>query len=98
MANNYASGKIALGICDRCGLTYDLHDLKGEFVKGVPNNLKVCRSCFDTDHPQLFLGETDINDPQALRDPRVDTGETESRELTIPGGYGTVEEYLESVL
>ena len=98
MADRFASGKIALAICDRCGLTYDLHDLKEEVVKGNYINLKVCPSCFDPDHPQLHLGELPVDDPQALRDPRVDTGEAASRELTIPDGYATVEEYLESVL
>ena len=98
MANRFATGKLALGICDRCGLTYYLKELRKEIVKGKINNLRVCPSCFDPDHPQLHLGELPVDDPQALRDPRPDTGEEASRELTIPGGYATVEEYLASKL
>ena len=93
MANRFASGKIALGECDRCGRNYDLHDLREEIVKGNLTNLKVCPSCFDPDHPQLFLGEYPVDDPQALRDPRPEKGLDESRELTVPGG-GTVEDYI----
>lgn len=93
MANRFASGKIALAICDRCGLTYLLKELRDEVVKGNITNLKVCPSCFDPDHPQLHLGDLPVDDPQALRDPRPDTGEDASRELTVPGGL-TVEEYI----
>lgn len=93
MANRFASGKIALAICDRCGLTYLLKELRNEVVKGNITNLKVCPSCFDPDHPQLHLGDLPVDDPQALRDPRPDTGEDASRELTVPGGL-TVEEYI----
>jgi len=93
VANRFASGKIALAICDRCGLTYLLKELRDEVVKGNITNLKVCPSCFDPDHPQLHLGDLPVDDPQALRDPRPDTGEDASRELTVPGGL-TVEEYI----
>ena len=72
MANRFATGKIALGICDRCGFQYYLKELRKETIKGVINNLKVCPECFDPDHPQLHLGEHPVDDPQAIRDPRPD--------------------------
>ena len=85
MANRFATGKIALGICDRCGLTYYLKELRKEIVKGKINNLKVCPDCFDPDHPQLHLGELPIDDPQALRDPRPDQADYgDSRAQIVP--------------
>jgi len=81
MANVYASGKRALGVCDRCGCTVKLNTLRSEVVKGKQVSNRVCKSCFDPDHPQLRLGETPVNDPQALRNPRPDTGLEASREL-----------------
>ena len=85
MANRFATGKIALGICDRCGLTYYLKELRKEIVKGKINNLRVCPSCFDPDHPQLHLGELPIDDPQALRDPRPDQADYgDSRAQIVP--------------
>lgn len=82
MAQTFAKGKRALGICDRCGHTQRLLDLKTEVVKGVPNGLLVCWSCRDADHPQLRQGEKPIYDPQALRNPRPDTTRDASREIT----------------
>jgi hypothetical protein len=85
VANRFATGKIALGICDRCGFEYYLKELRKEIVKGTVNNLKVCPECFDPDHPQLHLGEFPVDDPQALRDPRPDSaGYAESRAQIIP--------------
>ena len=85
MANRFATGKLALGICDRCGLTYYLKELRKEIVKGKINNLKVCPDCFDPDHPQLHLGELPIDDPQALRDPRPDQADYgDSRAQIVP--------------
>ena len=78
MGNQFASGKHALGICDRCGRTYKLHELKDEYANLHRTGLKTCRSCWDPDHPQLQLGRFRVYDPQALRDARIDTGETAS--------------------
>jgi hypothetical protein len=97
MANRFASGKIALAECDRCALTYELHELQEEIVKGNPNGLKVCPSCFDPDHPQLHLGEYPVDDPQALRDPRPEKGLDDSREITGTGGL-SVEDYIANTL
>lgn len=81
MANKYAAGKRALGICDQCGQQFLLKTLRPLTVKGKITNVLVCRECFDPDHPQLKLGEKPVYDPQALRNPRPDTGLTASREL-----------------
>ena len=74
MGKRFASGKIALGICDRCGFTYKLLQLKEESVNRNRTNLLVCPECFDEDHPQLRLGLVRSGDAQALRNPRPDTG------------------------
>lgn len=72
MSSTFASGKKAIGICDRCGFQYKLKELKGETVKFKPVNNLVCRACWDSDHPQLQLGMFPVNDPQAIREPRPD--------------------------
>lgn len=68
----YASGKYALGLCDRCGRAFRLLELREETVAGQPANNRVCWSCFDQDHPQLMLGREPMDDPQALRNARPD--------------------------
>ena len=93
MGTKFANGKKALALCDRCGLTYLLRKLRKETLKGRVTNVKVCNACWDSDHPQLRLGEFPVDDPQALRDARPDIGVDDSRELTVPGG-GTVEDYI----
>lgn len=81
MTQPYAKGKYAFGFCDRCGFRYDLGDLKFQVYKGRNVNLKVCSECWDPDQPQLWLGTFPVNDPQALRDPRPDIAQTQSRAL-----------------
>jgi len=81
MSVPYARGKRAFGFCDRCGFRADLAKLFFQPVKGRNTNLKVCRECLDRDHPQLFLGMFPINDPQALYQPRPDTGKIPSEAL-----------------
>jgi hypothetical protein len=44
----YASGKYALGICDRCGFQCDYLDMRKEW-----NGLKVCQECFEFKQDQL---------------------------------------------
>ena len=72
MGNRYASGKIAIAICDRCGFRFRLRELKELVVKTKKINLLVCSNCWDPDHPQLQLGMYPVDDPQALRNPRPD--------------------------
>lgn len=73
MANRFASGKIAIAMCDRCGEQYKLKQLKTEIIKLKRYQVLVCPDCFDPDHPQLQLGMFPVDDPQALRNPRRDT-------------------------
>lgn len=68
----YASGARAQAICDRCGLTVKYVSLREEVVRGRRTGLRVCRSCFDPDHPQNYVGVKPVTDAQALRDPRPD--------------------------
>ena len=63
----YASGKFAVGLCDRCGFEYKLNSLKKEW-----NGLKTCVSCYESKHPQLDP-HTAPADPQALYQPRPNT-------------------------
>lgn len=81
MSVQFASSQNALGLCDVCGFTYKLRELRTTIVKGRVTNIKACEECWDPDHPQLKLGEFPVHDPQALRDPRPDTaGLAESRD------------------
>ena len=72
MPNRFASGKYAIAQCDRCDQRYMLKDLRTQTVKTRPFKIKVCKSCWDPDHPQLQLGMYPVNDPQAVREPRPD--------------------------
>ena len=66
----FATGKHALGICDRCGVKAKLNSLQFQPVDGWLTTLKVCRSCLDIDNPQWQLRLLDLTDNEALRDPR----------------------------
>jgi hypothetical protein len=72
MPNRFASGKYAIAECDRCDGRYMLKELRTQTVKTKPYKIKVCRSCWDPDHPQLQLGMYPVDDPQAVREPRPD--------------------------
>ena len=72
MGNRFASGKIAIAMCDRCGFRFKLTALKKQVLKTKIYNLKVCPSCWDPDQPQLQLGMYPVDDPQAVREPRRD--------------------------
>ena len=72
MPNKFASGKYAIAQCDRCDQRYKLKELRTQTVKTKPFKIKVCKSCWDPDHPQLQLGMYPVNDPQAVREPRPD--------------------------
>ena len=73
MGNQFASGKKAIAMCDRCGQQFKLKYLKEEIIKTKRYNLLVCPECWDPDQPQLQLGMYPVDDPQALRNPRRDT-------------------------
>jgi len=72
MPNKFASGKNAIAQCDRCDQRYKLRELRTQTVKTKPFKIKVCKACWDPDHPQLQLGMYPVNDPQAIREPRPD--------------------------
>ena len=73
MGNRFASGKIAIAICDRCGFRFRLRELRKLIIKTKQVNILVCKSCWEPDQPQLQLGMYPVDDPQALRNPRNDS-------------------------
>ena len=87
MSEAFAAGRIARGICDRCGWEYALRELRDEVVDQKKTGLFVCGTCFDIDHPQLRLGDTPIYDPQALRNPRPDTRSDVTNTPVMSGTY-----------
>lgn len=72
MPSKYASAKNSIAECDRCGQRFKLKELRIQTVKTKPYEVKVCKECWDPDHPQLQLGMYPVNDPQAVRQPRPD--------------------------
>ena len=62
----YAAGKKALGICDRCGFTVKLKDLKYEVFDSSRTGMRICSVCIDKDHPQLKIGDVKTNDKISL--------------------------------
>ena len=74
----YASARIAIAECDICGFRYRLKELKSLVVRGRDIHIKACPECWNTEQPQLRLGEFPVDDPQAIRDPRPDFAGLES--------------------
>ena len=72
MPNKFSSGKYAIAQCDRCNFRFKLKELRIQTLKTKPYRVKVCRTCYDPDHPQLQLGMYPVSDPQAVREPRPD--------------------------
>lgn len=87
MPNRFASGKYAIAECDRCAGRYKLKELRIQTVKTKPYKVKVCRECWDPDHPQLQLGMYPVDDPQAVREPRPDV----SYRVSGNSGYQAVD-------
>lgn len=86
MGNQFASGRHALALCDVCGLTCKLKELKALVVKTKTTNVMACSDCWSPDQPQLQVGMYPVNDLQALRNPRPDqatgvSGEASSRDF-----------------
>jgi hypothetical protein len=86
MPQPFAAGERAFAFCDRCGFRYPLGELQFEVVKLKRTGLKVCPTCFDPDHPQLQLGMYPVEDPQALREPRVDVNRNVSNAVIFQPG------------
>lgn len=80
------------GICDRCGQAYQLDSLREEYVLGQGQGNRVCRSCWDPDHPQNYEAYIEASDPQQLRDPRPEDLR-QAREVASP----TFDELLEDI-
>jgi hypothetical protein len=78
MSNRFSSGKNSIAECDRCGQRYKLKELTKLVIKTKQVTIKVCRTCWDPDHPQLQLGMYPVSDPQAVREPRPDTSYSQS--------------------
>jgi hypothetical protein len=72
MGNRFASNKIAIAMCDRCGFQFRLRELRTLIVKTKQINMLVCNECWEPDQPQLQLGMYPVDDPQAIRNPRRD--------------------------
>jgi hypothetical protein len=87
MGTRFASGKIAIAICDRCGFRYRLGELRPLVIKTKITNVLVCPECWEDDHPQLLLGTFPVDDPQALQNPRPDSSYRQSG-LTSTGTIG----------
>lgn len=77
----YATGAKAKAVCDICGLTCKLRDLKALVDNGHVTGMKACRDCWVGDHPQNRAGKYVPVDAQALRDPRPDTNVQASRNI-----------------
>jgi hypothetical protein len=72
MPSQFSSGKFAIAQCDRCSFRFKLKQLRHITIKRTQTNILVCPECWESPQPQLFLGETPVNDPQAVRNPRPD--------------------------
>jgi|SRR5215813_3913295 len=87
----FATGKFAWGVCDQCGFTWMLNDLRETTIRGRRTGMLMCPDCWDPDHPQNFLPEALVIDPEALRNPRPQDDEP-SRKLKpvflVPGVVG----------
>jgi hypothetical protein len=70
VAAKYASGRYAFRICDICGVSYPYNELQGTTIRGKRTHVLACPICWDPDHPQNFLPEAIVFDPEALRDVR----------------------------
>lgn len=81
--SSFSSEKNAIGICDRCGLTYKLAELKHESKNYKLSSIRVCTDCFDIQNPQGLSNLFNGSDGGSLRDPRPDTGEEASRTLDL---------------
>ena len=99
MPSKFSSGKYAIAQCDRCNFRYKLSELKTQILKTKPYKIKVCKTCWDPDHPQLSLGLYPVDDPQAVREPRPDVSYLQSGTSGLqinltgvgPDGLGSVE-------
>lgn len=74
----FASGKKSWGISDRSGVRYRLNDMRLEWTGAL-----VGPDEYEEKHPQLIPARH-VSDPQALRNPRPDKGETLIVYVAVP--------------
>jgi hypothetical protein len=55
-----------------------LKELRKLTIKTKQVSIKVCKTCWEPDQPQLSLGLYPVNDPQAVREPRPDVSYLQS--------------------
>ena len=84
----FASGKNSYGICDITGFRYKLRDMRETW-----DGLLVGPDQWDAKHPQLQPKPSAV-DPQAVKDPRPDTADDNSKFLVytnvVDGKLGAV--------
>lgn len=88
MSSKYASGRWAFGISDRSGFQYRLKNMRREWT-----GLLVGKDEWEAKQPQLDPTPA-VSDPQALRDPRPETGLAEQRAIQVgwnPVGFAAIE-------
>ncbi len=92
MGNRFSSAKNSIAECDRCGFRFKLRDLKKLVIKTKQVTIKVCKTCWEPDHPQLQLGMYPVDDPQAVREPRPDNSYVQAGytglQLTVNNDFG----------
>jgi len=96
----YASAKYSIAQCDRCNFRFKLKDLRTQTLKTKPYKVKVCKTCWDPDQPQLQLGMYPVYDPQAVEEPRPDNSYLVSGQSGLqinntgigPDGFGYAEQ------
>lgn len=80
MSNKFTAGKRAIANCDRCGFQYKLKELRKLTIRTTNTEIKVCKECWEPDHPQNLQGMYPVEDPQAVRDPRPDLNLVQQRD------------------
>jgi hypothetical protein len=92
MGNRFSSAKNSIAECDRCGFRYKLKELKKLTIKTKQVSIKVCKTCWEPDQPQLQLGMYPVQDPQAVREPRPDNSYVQAGytglQLTLNTDFG----------
>ena len=87
----YAAGKYAYGISDRSGFRYRLKDMRKEWT-----GFLVGKDEWEPKHPQLEP-KRHPTDAEALRDPRPDTNNIFSVDVTFPAFDLTTLQYIPTV-
>lgn len=86
-------GRRIPGICDRCGRTVEHNELKSEVERGKSKGNMVCDECFDSDHPQNWVGMVPVSDRQSVPSAQPEPNAKSDRSLYgfnpvgAPGNY-----------